>query len=80
MSGATSGNKPVHLVWDGLDQFGKVAGTNDVILHIEAAREHGERTYQQIPLSLSQLPLNPLSVEAKVELGEIVVLAIQKNS
>ncbi len=78
MSGATSGNKPVHLVWDGLDQFGKVAGTNDVILHIEAAREHGERTYQQIPLSLTHLPFNPLSVEAKGELGEIVVQAIQE--
>ena len=70
LSGAT--RKPGHytIAWDGLDDFGQPVSDRELILHIEASREHGGRTYKSIPLQLDALPAGKV-VERDGELGQI---------
>ncbi|MCC2603954.1 DUF2271 domain-containing protein [Planctobacterium marinum] len=72
MSGATMGNKPIEVNWDGLDQYGKDVHLDNLLLHVEIAREHGGRTYKKIPLSI-RTDKSPLNVEGENELHSVQI-------
>ena len=57
-----------HIIWDGLDDNGKPASNQNLVLHIEAAREVGGHNYKKIVLNNS-----PIALDAEGELGVISV-------
>lgn len=69
-AGATQKNKPLHIIWNGNDDFGEPVNEASVVLHIEVAREHGGRTYQKIPITLNELNV-PILVDGEGEIGDI---------
>lgn len=58
------------LAWDGLDDFGQPVAEQPMILHVEAAREHGEHDYQKVELSLAQ-GQKTINLPIKGELGAV---------
>lgn len=60
------------LVWDGRDDVGHRVEKGEYILHIEAAREHGERELVTVPFTLSSQPFSRQEQGAK-ELGRVKV-------
>ena len=60
------------LAWDGLDDFGQPVAEQPMILHVEAAREHGEHDYQKVALSLNQEQKN-INLPVKGELGAVEI-------
>lgn len=73
MSGATDKYNPIDILWDGFDQYGKKVMQDDLILHVEAAREHGERTYKRLPFNISALNDTNVQMKGDGELGDIQV-------
>lgn len=71
MSGATERDRPIAITWDGLDQYGQSVKGDAFWLHIEAAREHGDRSYHKIPFTLSALATETIHIPAAGELGSI---------
>lgn len=69
-AGATQKNKPLHIIWNGSDDFGEPVNEASVVLHIEVAREHGGRTYQKIPITVNELSV-PILVGGEGEIGDI---------
>lgn len=60
------------LNWDGKNDAGQQVPAGEYIVHVEAAREHGEHSYQSFPLSATPKP----SVQqrpAEQELGRLVL-------
>lgn len=45
------------FTWDGRDDYGRPVAPGRYLLHIEAAREHGDHTYQSIELEIGDQPL-----------------------
>ena len=60
------------LVWDGRDDRGKKIKKGNYILHIEAAREHGERELVTLPFTLSGSTFNT-AAKGKTELGTVSI-------
>jgi thiamine biosynthesis lipoprotein len=60
------------LVWDGRDDSGHRVEKGEYILHIEAAREHGERELVTVPFTLTTQPFSYQEQGAK-ELGRVKV-------
>ncbi|MEL6861989.1 MAG: DUF2271 domain-containing protein [Pseudomonadota bacterium] len=60
------------IQWDGLDHDGAPAPAGDYVLHIEAAREHGDHQHESFEITLGS---DPFSIErpAGNELGDISV-------
>ncbi|BFT31897.1 hypothetical protein D210916BOD24_30730 [Alteromonas sp. D210916BOD_24] len=69
-AGATQKNTPLHLSWDGKDDFGREVTSVDLVFNVEVAREHGGRSVEKIPFSLQSLA-NPLVIKGSGEIGEI---------
>lgn len=72
MSGPTRRPGVYSLVWDGFDDDGGAVPPGDYILHVEAAREHGDHQHSSIDLPLSGGAFTE-SIPAETELGEIRV-------
>ena len=53
MSGPTRKPGVYTLVWDGLNDDGSPVPPGDYVLHVEAAREHGDHQHDSIDLALS---------------------------
>lgn len=77
-SGATKKNKPLHIVWDGLDDYGNAAIDKPLVLHVEVAREHGGRSYEKISFVIDGLT-KPIEVKGSEEIASIKVSA-KKNA
>ncbi len=77
-SGATKKPGTYHIEWDGRDDYGQPVTATDLVLHIEASREHGGRSYEKIPLTMNQLTL-PIERQGKKELGLIRIDALSTN-
>lgn len=60
------------LVWDGRDDSGHRVEKGEYILHIEAAREHGERELITVPFTLSNQPFSHQE-QGTNELGRVKV-------
>lgn len=60
------------LVWDGRDDRGNKIEKGNYILHIEAAREHGERELVTLPFTLSGSTFNA-AAKGKTELGTVSI-------
>ncbi|WP_334019611.1 DUF2271 domain-containing protein [Alteromonas sp. S015] len=71
-AGATKKNAPLHIEWDGLDDFGKNSNAQSLILHIEVAREHGGRSYEKIPFTFDSLT-SPITVTGADEIASITL-------
>lgn len=71
-AGATKKNMPLHIEWDGLDDFGKSANSSSLILHVEVAREHGGRSYEKIPFTFDSLT-TPITVKGVDEIASITL-------
>ena len=74
-AGATKKNAPLHIEWDGLDDFGQSANSSSLILHIEVAREHGGRSYEKIPFTFDSLT-SPITVTGTDEIASITLSLI----
>ncbi|WP_321490014.1 DUF2271 domain-containing protein [uncultured Hyphomonas sp.] len=72
MSGPTRRPGEYTLVWDGLDDDGKPVPPGDYILHIEAAREHGDHQHESLDLPLADGSFTK-DIPAGVELGTVRV-------
>lgn len=75
-AGATKKNKPLHLVWDGKDDFGKKVTTASLFLNVEVARENGGRSYKKVPVSLTS---SDASADIDVN-GEIESITISTHT
>ncbi|MDB5440472.1 MAG: thiamine biosynthesis protein ApbE [Caulobacteraceae bacterium] len=49
------------VAWDGKNDAGKLVGQGDYIVHIEASREHGGHSLQDIPISVGTTEANGAS-------------------
>lgn len=80
-SGATKKNQPLHIVWDGLDDYGNLVVDKPLILHVEVAREHGGRSYEKIPFVFGALT-QPIYITGSDEITSIVLSAkkLSKNT
>ncbi|MEO0551499.1 MAG: DUF2271 domain-containing protein [Pseudomonadota bacterium] len=60
------------IQWDGLDHDGNPAPAGEYVLHIEAAREHGDHQHESFEITLGE---NPFAIERQAgdELGNISV-------
>ncbi len=60
------------IQWDGLDHDGAPAPAGDYVLHVEAAREHGDHQHESFEITLGS---DPFSIERQAgdELGNISV-------
>lgn len=65
--------------WDGLDHDGNPALSGDYVLHMEAAREHGEHQHESFEISLGTTPFY-LERAGGDELGNIFVSFGAKSS
>ena len=72
MSGPTRRPGQYTLVWDGLDDDGKPVPPGDYILHIEAAREHGDHQHDSLDLPLAGGAFSEV-IPAGAELGTVRV-------
>jgi len=77
-SGATKKNTPLHIVWDGLDDYGNAVIDKQLVLHVEVAREHGGRSYEKIPFAVDELT-QPIEVKGSDEIASIK-LSVKKNA
>lgn len=77
-SGATKKNTPLHIVWDGLDDYGNAVIDKQLVLHVEVAREHGGRSYEKIPFAIDELT-QPIEVNGDNEIASIR-LSAKKNA
>lgn len=77
-AGATKKNMPLNIIWDGLDEYGEPVTTTSLILHVEAAREHGGRTYQKVPFTLNATETS-IRLENDQELTSITLAAMPVN-
>lgn len=69
-AGATKKNTPLHLSWDGTDDFGHNVLESTLILNVEVAREHGGRSFEKIPFTSTSLD-KPVVIKGTGEIGEI---------
>jgi thiamine biosynthesis lipoprotein len=60
------------LSWDGRDDGGRRVPEGRYVLHVEAAREHGDRELLTLPFELSGVPFD-LQVSGEKELGSVRV-------
>ena len=60
------------LQWDGLTDDGIPAPAGDYILHLEAAREHGDHQHESIGFTISQDPFTH-QVEPGSEIGPVII-------
>jgi len=60
------------IVWDGRDSNGRGVATGEYVVCIEAAREHGEREYLEIPVRIGSESFSVKQRGAK-EIGQIEV-------
>ena len=58
------------IQWDGIDHDGKPAPAGDYVLHVEAAREHGDHQHESFEISLGPDPF-AIQRPAGNELGDI---------
>ena len=72
MSGPTRRPGSYTLVWDGLTDDGKAVPPGSYILHVEAAREHGDHQHESLEFELPGDAFSK-SVPAGAELGTISV-------
>ncbi|MEZ5986095.1 MAG: DUF2271 domain-containing protein [Hyphomonas sp.] len=72
MSGPTRRPGVYTLVWDGLDDDGNAVPPGDYILHVEAAREHGEHQHESLDLPLAAGAFTQ-DIPAGAELGTVHV-------
>ena len=72
MSGPTRRPGIYTLVWDGLDDDGNAVAPGDYILHVEAAREHGDHQHESLDLPLSSGAFADV-IPGGVELGPVQV-------
>ena len=78
-AGATKKNAPLHIEWDGLDDFGKSANSSSLVLHVEVAREHGGRSYEKIPFTVDSLT-SPITVTGTDEIASITLSLMNESS
>lgn len=75
VSGAT--RRPgIHTVkWDGTDQQGNAVAPGNYIVNIEAAREHGSRSWVRVPISNADIKKGKTvhTTEAAEELGVMTI-------
>lgn len=60
------------IEWDGLDHDGTPAPAGDYVLHVEAAREHGDHQHESFEITLGS---DPFAIERQAgdELGDISI-------
>ena len=71
-AGATKKNTPLHIKWDGLDDYGESVDASSLVLHVEVAREHGSRSYEKVPFTLTDLA-SPKTVSGMDEIASITL-------
>ncbi len=72
MSGPTRRPGVYTLVWDGRDDDGNAVPPGDYILHVEAAREHGDHQHESLDLPLSTGAFTK-DIPAGAELGKVQI-------
>tara|TARA_R110002012_G_scaffold56464_2_gene144701 strand:+ start:1961 stop:3445 length:1485 start_codon:yes stop_codon:yes gene_type:complete len=72
ISGPTRRPGQYKLVWDGRTDDGHTVGPGEYILHLEAAREHGEHQHESVTFTLSADVFNH-EIEPGNELGHVSV-------
>ncbi len=72
LSGASATPGSHQLYWDGRDDAGKPVAAGEYELHLEIAREHGEREHLRLPFSLSGQDFE-VQKQGKKEVGHIKV-------
>ena len=78
LSGATRRPGVYRVQWDGRDDYGNLVAEGQYILHLEASREKGGRSYQKIPLSLTDMS-EPIEVPGAEELGLIRIRTVSQQ-
>ncbi|GEA08215.1 hypothetical protein KUL42_29760 [Alteromonas sp. KUL42] len=73
-SGATKKNTPLHIAWDGLDDYGNTVIDKPLVLHVEVAREHGGRSYEKVSFAIDGLT-QPIEVKGDNEIASIKLSA-----
>ena len=58
------------LAWDGKDDHGRSVASGEYIVHIETSREHGDHSYQTMPLSV-KAKASSKSLPAQTEIGSV---------
>ena len=82
VTGATKRPRRYQLNWSLSSERWQQFNSKPLVLHIEAAREEGGRSYKRIPLSVEKITSqisSTMTIPADGELGEINVILI-KNS
>ena len=72
VSGATKRPGHYELVWDSLDADGNAVPAGRYTVHLEAAREHGSRSWVHTEIELGQ-GQKQYAIEASEELGPIQI-------
>lgn len=72
VSGATRRPGVHQLVWDGRDASGVTVPPGEYSIHVEAAREHGSRSWVHVPIQLGSGSHHYL-IPPSEELGEISI-------
>ena len=57
------------ISWFGEDDFGQIVTENELILHIEVSREHGDTSYQKLPFNLTKQAT--ITKDGKGEIGQL---------
>lgn len=78
IAGPTRRPGQYNLVWDGLTDDGLTVAPGEYILHLEAAREHGEHQHESVAFTLSADAFKH-EVEPGSELGRVTVQFGSKN-
>ncbi|MFN3881280.1 MAG: DUF2271 domain-containing protein [Nitrincola lacisaponensis] len=73
VSGATRRPGSYSLSWDGMDAQGQSLSPGRYSVHVEAAREHGSRSWVQADIELGSGP-KKYTIEPSEELGEIHIM------
>lgn len=60
------------LMWDGKNDAGQQLPAGEYTVHVEAAREHGDHSYQQLPLKVAPMA-SQQQVNADKELGRLIL-------
>lgn len=71
VTGATRVPGTYEITWDGRDADGKALAKGQYLIHVEASREEGGRSYQRSVIELGKA--NNIRIEADRELGEILI-------
>ena len=72
LSSATKRPGQYKVVWDGLDDYGAPVAGKELLIHIEASRENGGRSYKKIPIDMNQKD-QLFTISGEDELGDIVI-------